>query len=105
MTQHCRRGRSTPTHGGRPTDPKLEEFAYDPLGRLKTATTRLSNIASRTLSHTYDANGNLKSKTSSVNADMGATSYTYGAGTAGPHAVTGATIVLAQSRNVPFLQF
>ena len=74
---------------------KLETFAYDPLGRLKTATTKLSNsaTATRTLSQTYHANGNLKTKTSSVGADMDVSSYTsYGAGSAGPHAVTGARI-------------
>ena len=74
---------------------KLETFAYDPLGRLKTATTKLNNsaTATRTLSQTYHANGNLKTKTSSVGADMDVSSYTsYGAGSAGPHAVTGARI-------------
>ena len=78
---------------------KKETFAYDPLGRLKTATTKLSNsaTATRTLSQTYHANGNLKTKTNSVGADMDVSSYTSygtrGAGPyAGPHAVTGATI-------------
>ena len=77
------------------TNAKKEEFAYDLLGRLKTATTKLSNsaTATRTLSQTYHANGNLKTKTSSVGADMDVSSYTsYGAGSAGPHAVTGARI-------------
>ena len=81
------------------TNAKLEEFAYDPLGRLKTATTKLNNsaTATRTLSQTYHANGNLKTKTSSVGADMDVSSYTsYGTRAAGPyagpHAVTGATI-------------
>ena len=78
---------------------KLETFAYDPLGRLKTATTKLNNsaTATRTLSQTYHANGNLKTKTSSVGADMDVSSYTsYGTRAAGPyagpHAVTGARI-------------
>ena len=78
---------------------KKETFAYDPLGRLKTATTKLNNsaTATRTLSQTYHANGNLKTKTSSVGADMDVSSYTsYGTRAAGPyagpHAVTGATI-------------
>ena len=78
---------------------RLETFAYDPLGRLKTATTKLNNsaTATRTLSQTYYANGNLKTKTSSVGADMDVSSYTsYGTRAAGPyagpHAVTGATI-------------
>ena len=78
---------------------KKETFAYDPLGRLKTATTKLNNsaTATRTLSQTYHANGNLKTKTSSVGADMDVSSYTsYGTRAAGPyagpHAVTGARI-------------
>ena len=77
------------------TNAKLETFAYDPLGRLKAAATKLNNsaTATRTLSQTYYANGNLKTKTSSVGADMDVSSYTsYGAGAAGPHAVTGARI-------------
>ena len=61
------------------TNAKLETFAYDPLGRLKTATTKLNNsaTATRTLSQTYDANGNLKTKTSSVGADIGTTVSAY----------------------------
>ena len=90
-----RRAAAEPGEPHRPHERKLETFAYDPLGRLKTATTKLSNsaTATRTLSQTYHANGNLKTKTSSVNADMDVSSYTsYGAGAAGPHAVTGARI-------------
>ena len=58
---------------------KLETFAYDPLGRLKAATTKLNNsaTATRTLSQTYYANGNLKTKTSSVGADIGTTVSAY----------------------------
>ena len=69
---------------------KLEEFAYDPLGRLKTATTKLSNVTRRTLSQTYDANGNLKTKTSSVGADIGVSAYGYDASK--PHRLASATI-------------
>ena len=77
------------------TNAKKEEFAYDLLGRLKTATTKLNNsaTATRTLSQTYYANGNLKTKTSSVNADIGTTvsRYDYDL-TAKPHRLTDATI-------------
>ena len=72
------------------TNAKLEEFAYDPLGRLKTATTKLSNVTRRTLSQTYDANGNLKTKTSSVGADIGVSAYGYDASK--PHRLASATI-------------
>ena len=71
---------------------KLETFAYDPLGRLKTATTKLNSsaTATRTLSQTYHANGNLKTKTSSVGADISVSAYGYDASK--PHRLTSATI-------------
>ena len=71
---------------------KLETFAYDPLGRLKTATTKLNNsaTATRTLSQTYHANGNLKTKTNSVGADISVSAYGYDASK--PHRLTSATI-------------
>ena len=54
-----------------------ETFTYDTLNRLTQ-----SQVGSNTAQTvTYDALGNIKSKT-------GVGSYTYGAGTAGPHAVT-----------------
>ena len=56
---------------------KLETFAYDPLGRLATATTKLGDVTRRTLSQTYDDKGNLKTKTSSVGADIGTTVSAY----------------------------
>ncbi len=70
---------------------KKETFAYDPLGRLKTATTKLSNVTRRTLSHTYDAKGNLQTKTSSVNADIDVSDYDYDL-SAKPNRLTDATI-------------
>ena len=50
--------------------------------------------ASRTLETTYYKLGNIKTKTSSVTADVGVTDYGYGSGTAAPghHAVTRASI-------------
>ena len=54
-----------------------ETFAYDDLNRLTSA-----QVTGRTpQAVTYDALGNIKSKT-------GVGAYTYGAGSAGPHAVT-----------------
>ena len=54
-----------------------ETFTYDTLNRLTQS--RVGSNTAQTVS--YDALGNIKSKT-------GVGSYTYGAGTAGPHAVT-----------------
>ena len=56
-----------------------ETFTYDNINRLTQANFNGSN--SHTLSLTYAANGNITYK-----SDVG--SYTYGAGNAGPHAVT-----------------
>ncbi len=63
--------------GGR--NAKLEEFFHDPLGRLDGAVTKLngSGFTTRKLSWTYDNRGNLKSKASSVNADIGTTVSAY----------------------------
>ncbi len=59
---------------------KTEGFTHDSLNRLKTA----SLNSSSTLSVNYDAIGNITYK-----SDVG--TYTYGAGSAGPNAVTGIT--------------
>ena len=56
-----------------------ESFTYDTLNRLTSS--RVGTGAAQTVS--YDALGNIKRKT-------GVGSYTYGAGNAGPHAVTSA---------------
>ena len=69
---------------------KLEEFDRDPLGRLTKAETKLGGVAKRTLSYTYDAKGNLKTRTSSVDADIDVSAYGYDA--AKPHRLAGATI-------------
>ena len=63
--------------GGR--NAKLEEFFHDPLGRLDGAVTKLngSGYVTRKLSWTYDNRGNLKSKASSVGADMETTVSAY----------------------------
>ena len=63
-----------------------EDFAYDPLGRLKRAATRLegASTAGRTLAYGYDALGNLTSKTSDVAGDADAATYAYGTGSASP---------------------
>lgn len=58
---------------------KDEDFTYDALNRLED----VAVDGSPHLTVGYDAIGNITSK-----SDVG--SYTYGAGTAGPHAVTGA---------------
>ena len=73
---------------------RKEEFAYDHLGRLDSAATKLggSTSASRTLDYAYDTNGNLTSKTSDVSGDKSVTATMYGQGAAGPHALTRATV-------------
>ena len=68
-----------------------EEFGYDYLGRLVSAATNLGD-ASRTLDYDYHRNGNLTSKTSDVTGDKNVTATMYGQGTAGPHALTRATV-------------
>lgn len=68
--------------------PNTETFAYDSLRRLVSAT--VNNATGRTLNYSYDALGNLLSKTSSVAADVDVTGYTYGS--AGPNAVTNVTV-------------
>ena len=75
---------------------RKEDFVYDHLNRLKSATTYLNGgtNASRTLETTYDKLGNIDTKTSSVTADVNVTDYGYGSGTTAPghHAVTSASI-------------
>ena len=62
-----------------------EEFGYDALDRLQYATTNSTLMGSqaynRTLNYQYDTLGNITDKT-------GVGSMQYGAGSAGPHAVT-----------------
>ena len=69
---------------------RKEEFARDPLGRLTKATTKLGGAAKRTLAYAYDAAGNLKSRTSSVEADIDVSIYGYDASK--PHRLKSATV-------------
>ena len=73
---------------------RKEEFDYDYLGRLDSAATKLggSTTASRTLDYGYDNRGNLTSKTSDAAGDKSVTSTMYGQRSAGPHALTRATV-------------
>ena len=73
---------------------RKEEFDYDYLGRLDSAATKLggSTTASRTLDYGYDNRGNLTSKTSDAAGDKSVTSTMYEQRSAGPHALTGATV-------------
>lgn len=68
--------------------PNLETFAYDNLKRLTSAV--YNNALGRTLSFTYDAFGNLQSKTSNLSPDTDVTGYGYGPSK--PNAVTSLTI-------------
>ena len=73
---------------------RKEEFDYDYLGRLDSAATKLggATTASRTLDYGYDNRGNLTSKTSDAAGDKSVTSTMYGQRSAGPHALTRATV-------------
>ena len=73
---------------------RKEEFDYDYLGRLDSAATKLggATTASRTLDYGYDNRGNLTSKTSDAAGDKSVTSTMYEQGSAGPHALTRATV-------------
>ncbi|UHQ55339.1 RHS repeat-associated core domain-containing protein [Microbulbifer sp. YPW16] len=70
---------------------KREEFGYDSLNRLTSAS--LTAGGTRTLSTRYDDLGNVREKTSSRSGDTNVTGYEYGEfGNAGPNAVSGAAI-------------
>ena len=73
---------------------RKEEFDYDYLGRLDSAATKLggSTTASRTLDYGYDNRGNLTSKTSDAAGDKSVTATMYEQRSAGPHALTRATV-------------
>ncbi|NTX51806.1 RHS repeat-associated core domain-containing protein [Myxococcus sp. CA039A] len=64
-----------------------ESFAYDALDRI-TRWSVTQNCNTSILSYGYDDLGNLTSRTVAQGTGVGGT-YTYGAGTAGPHAITG----------------
>lgn len=69
-----------------------ETFDYDVLNRVTLAETFINSTNTRDLSYTYNDLGNITSKTSIPTGDKDATSYVYGAGAPGPHAVTSVSI-------------
>lgn len=71
---------------------RKETFGYDALNRLKLAETFINSSNTRDLNYQYNSLGNILSKTSTLSGDLDVTSYSYGAGAAGPHAVTSAKI-------------
>ncbi len=71
---------------------RKQTFTYDVLNRLELAETYINGSNTRDLSYIYDQLGNIKSKTSTLAGDTDVTGYVYGAGAAGPHAVTSASI-------------
>lgn len=71
---------------------RTEDFAYDSQRRLKSASASSSGSPTRNLVYDYDKLGNLLYKTSNKAGDLDVTNYGYGAGTAGPSAVTSATV-------------
>ncbi|HWK99409.1 MAG TPA: FG-GAP-like repeat-containing protein, partial [Parapedobacter sp.] len=73
------RTRSVQASGALPAKTLAETFGYDALNRL----TSIAATGHATQTQTYDIAGNILNKT-------GVGSYTYGAGNAGPHAVTAA---------------
>ena len=56
------------------SDDLMEQFGYDDLGRLTSASTPKT---SRDLTYTYDDFGNLGSKLSDISGDLDVTNYTY----------------------------
>lgn len=71
---------------------RKEVYGYDVLNRIELAETFISGSNIRDLVNDYDQLGNIESKTSTVTGDTDVTGYVYGAGAAGPHAVTSASI-------------
>ncbi|MCP3142910.1 RHS repeat-associated core domain-containing protein [Pyxidicoccus xibeiensis] len=67
-----------------------EDFAYDALDRL-TRWTVTQNCRTSVLDYGYDDLGNLLSRTVRQGTGVGS-SYSYGADTAGPHALTGSAV-------------
>jgi RHS repeat-associated protein len=69
-----------------------EVFTYDVLNRLEKAETFINSSNTRDLDYVYDLLGNIDSKTSTLSGDTDVSGYAYGAGNAGAHAVTSASI-------------
>ncbi len=71
---------------------RKETYAYDVLNRVTLAETYINSSNTRDLTYVYNQLGNITSKTSTLAGDTDVTGYAYGAGAAGPHAVTSASI-------------
>ena len=71
---------------------RKEVYTYDVLNRVTLAETYINGSNTRDLSYVYSELGNVESKTSTLSGDTDVTGYGYGAGSAGPHAVTSATV-------------
>lgn len=71
---------------------RKENFTYDVLNRVTLAETYIGSSNTRDLSYAYNELGNITSSTSTAVGDPDVTGYVYGAGVAGPHAVTSASI-------------
>ena len=71
---------------------RKELYAYDVLNRVTVAETIINVTNTRDLAYSFSQLGNLTSKTSTLPGDTDVTSYAYGAGNAGPNAVTSATV-------------
>ena len=71
---------------------RKESYVYDVLNRVTLAETYINGSNTRDLSYAYNLLGNVESKTSTLTGDTDVTGYSYGAGAAGPHAVTSANI-------------
>ena len=71
---------------------RKETYTYDVLNRVTLAETFINGSNTRDLSNVYNQLGNITSKTSTLTGDTDVTGYVYGAGAAGPHAVTSAAI-------------
>jgi RHS repeat-associated protein len=69
-----------------------ETFGYDVLNRVTLAETFINSSNTRDLEYDYDLFGNIEEKTSTLTGDVDVAGYNYGAGSAGPHAVTSATV-------------
>ncbi|HNP64062.1 MAG TPA: RHS repeat-associated core domain-containing protein, partial [Woeseiaceae bacterium] len=71
---------------------RKESYVYDVLNRVTLAETYINGSNTRDLAYTYNLLGNINSKTSTLTGDTDVTGYSYGAGAAGPHAVTSASV-------------
>ena len=71
---------------------RQETFSYDALNRILEAEMYEWSSNTRDLDYDYDVFGNLTLKTSTRPGDVDVTNQAYGAGSAGPNALTSATV-------------